>query len=82
MTLFWNEKKNQMKNYAKVFFSMQNYLVNSYLYHIGNKLREFIAFFMNSNETKKKERVSVAARERSLQWKVNVALARVDDGSC
>ena len=37
----------------EVFFSMQNYLVNSYLYHIGNKLREFIAFFMNSNETKK-----------------------------
>ena len=69
MTLFWNEKKNQMKNYAKVFFSMQNYLVNSYLYHIGNKLREFIAFFMNSNETKKKsewlrQRGSVAFNEK------------------
>ena len=52
-----------MKNYAKVFFSMQNYLVNSYLYHIGNKLREFIAFFMNSNETEKKERVRLSKRK-------------------
>ena len=41
---------------------MQNYLVNSYLYHIGSKLREFIAFFMNSNETKKKERVRPSKR--------------------